>query len=173
MWFSNSPHLFHYIHLCVWPPPSNSHHQDYYIFSRGSLSTFIPHWHPGRGTPRTVLFCEIASNMTCFHYEFGLAKQHGGCKQDINHFRLIHQPEKSHPIEYWGGDFQKLDFIPEGILALGYYFWFCFQSSLDVEMNFFHTIQRDVSIDFVDILWIWNAIKHTLWHLVIARVPNL
>ena len=24
-------------------------HQDYYIFSRGSLQTFIYHWHPGRG----------------------------------------------------------------------------------------------------------------------------
>ena len=27
--------------LWVVPPPSNSHHQDYYIFSRGSLQTFI------------------------------------------------------------------------------------------------------------------------------------
>ena len=26
-----------------YPPPSNSHHQDYYIFSRESLQTFICH----------------------------------------------------------------------------------------------------------------------------------
>ncbi len=28
-------------HVWVWPPASNSHHQDYYIFSRESLSTFM------------------------------------------------------------------------------------------------------------------------------------
>ena len=27
----------------VWPPHSNSHHQGYHVFSRGSVSTFICH----------------------------------------------------------------------------------------------------------------------------------
>ena len=34
------------------PAPSNSHHQDYYIFSRGSLSTFICHSYWEGGQPK-------------------------------------------------------------------------------------------------------------------------
>ena len=40
----------------VWPLPSKSDHQDYSIFSRESLQTFICHWHPGKGPhPRDML----------------------------------------------------------------------------------------------------------------------
>ena len=84
--------------LCVAPSQDSSHHQDDITFSVGDpYQLSFPTGILGGGHS-TVLFCEIASNMTCFHYVIGLAKQHGGCKQDINHFRLIHQPEKCHAI---------------------------------------------------------------------------
>ncbi len=39
-----------YLYSLGLPPTQDaSHHQDYYIFSRGSLLTFICHWNPGRG----------------------------------------------------------------------------------------------------------------------------
>ena len=41
----------------MWPPPSNSDQQDYYIFSRGFLSTFIYHCY-WRG-PHSKYTCEI------------------------------------------------------------------------------------------------------------------
>ncbi len=31
--------------ILVWPPPCNSDHQDYYMFSRGFLLTFTFHWY--------------------------------------------------------------------------------------------------------------------------------
>ena len=37
------------IHWVVSLPSNSHHHQDYYIFSRKSLYTFICHWNPGRG----------------------------------------------------------------------------------------------------------------------------
>ena len=43
----------------MWPPPSNSHHQDYYMFSRGSrdpnLNLHLPRLHPGRGAFTQVI----------------------------------------------------------------------------------------------------------------------
>ena len=40
----------------MWHPPSNSDHQDYYIFSRGFLSTFICHCYWEGATPNGYIF---------------------------------------------------------------------------------------------------------------------
>ena len=44
-----------YIQFWVWPPPSNSDHQDFCMFTRRfQPKTFICHWNPGKGgTPNT------------------------------------------------------------------------------------------------------------------------
>ena len=59
----------------MWPPPSNSHHQDYSIFSRESpKKTFICHWNPGRGaTPKVNPYSNPLpfwkKNIGIFHFE--------------------------------------------------------------------------------------------------------
>lgn len=77
-------------------------------------------------------------------------------------------------IDHWGGDFQKLDFIPEGILALGYYLWLWFVSQAVILRWMFphdpaRIFHRLCGMAFCR----YEMQSSTLSHLVIARVPNL
>ena len=62
----------------VWPPPSSSDHQNYYIFSRGSLQTFISHcYKPYKSIASwwfQLPFCPNLgkwSNLTCASFSLG------------------------------------------------------------------------------------------------------
>lgn len=69
--------------------------------------------HPPSFSPPFFLVCRNRIR-NIFHGVIFQHEQSGFCKKKT--------------IEHWGGDFQKLDFIPEGILALGYYLWLWFVS---------------------------------------------
>ena len=77
-------------------------------------------------------------------------------------------------IDHWGGDFQKLDFIPEGILALGYYLWLWFVSqAVILRWMFPHDPARIFHRLCGTAFCRYEMQSSTNSHLVIARVPNL
>ena len=54
--------IYIYIYL-IWPPPCNSDHQDYYMFSRGFLLTFTFHCYREGAISNIYIYTEVYTNI--------------------------------------------------------------------------------------------------------------
>ena len=58
--------LFHWNISLIWPPPCNSDHQDYYMFSRGFLLTFTFRCYREGAIPKAYPTNDVFKHSSCF-----------------------------------------------------------------------------------------------------------